>query len=69
MEVYNNPGSTAAQIMNLNELHTGNTISAGGLYNNAAAVNTANAVAISVTFNAASTEQIKGATFKCMAEE
>jgi len=69
VEVYNNPGSTTAQIVNLNELHTGNAISAGGLFNTTAAENTANAVAISVTFNGASTEQIKGATFKCMAEQ
>ena len=26
VEVYNNPGSTTAQIVNLNELHTGKTI-------------------------------------------
>jgi len=69
VEVYNNPGSTMAQIVNLNELHTGNAISAGGLYNNAAAENTANPITVSVTFNGASTEQIRGATFKCMAEQ
>ena len=69
VEVYNNLGSTTAQIVNLNELHTGNAISAGGLYNSAAAENTANPVTIGVTFNGASTEQIRGATFKCMAEQ
>ena len=69
VEVYNNPGSTTAQIGNLNELHIGNAIAAGGLYNTAAAENTGNPVTISVTFNGASTEQIKGVTFKCMAEE
>lgn len=50
-------------------LHLGNAISAGALLNTAAAENTANPVAVSVTFNGASTEQIKGVTFKCMAEQ
>ena len=68
-EVYNVPGSTTAQIINLGEVHTGNVLSSGGQYNTAAAENTANAVTISVTFNGASTEQIKGVTFKCMAEQ
>ncbi|HVP55409.1 MAG TPA: hypothetical protein VMU45_10475 [Candidatus Eisenbacteria bacterium] len=69
VEVYNNPGSTTSQIINLNELHIGSSIAGGAQYNTAAAENTANPVAISVTFNAASTEQIKGVTFKCMAEQ
>ena len=69
MEVFNNPGSTTAQILNLGELHLGNAISAGALYNFAGAENTANPVNVSVTFSGASTEQIKGATFKCVAEQ
>ena len=68
-EFYNNPGSTTAQIMNLSELHTGVGIASTGLFNTVAAENTGNEVAISVTFNGASTEQIKGVTFKCMAEQ
>lgn len=69
MEVFNNPGSTTAQIINLGELHTGNTITAGALLNTAAAENTANAVTVSISFNGASTEQVKGVTFKCIAEQ
>ena len=70
VEVYNNPGSTTAQIVNLNELHTGQLdFRRAGCTTTVAAENTANPVAISVTFNGASTEQIKGVTFKCMAEQ
>ena len=69
VEVFNNPGSTTAQIMNIGEMRIGNTIMSGGQYNAAAAEDTANPVAISVTFNAASTESIRGVTFKCMAEQ
>jgi hypothetical protein len=69
MEVFNNPGSTTAQLINLGELHAGNNIMAGAVLNQTAAENTANATSISVSFNAAGTEQLKGVTFKCMAEE
>ncbi len=69
MEVFDNLTSTTAQILNVGELHLGNAISAGALYNYAPTENSANPVGISVTFNGASTEQIKGITFKCMAEQ
>jgi hypothetical protein len=69
MEAFNNPGSTTAQIINLGELHAGNNLMAGAVLNSTAAENTANAVAVSVSFNGASTEQIKGVTFKCMEEQ
>jgi len=69
MEAFNNPGSTTAQIINLGELHAGNNILVGAQLNSTATENTANATAISVTFNGANTEQIKGVTFKCMAEQ
>ncbi len=69
VEVFNNPGSTTAQIMNIGEMRIGNTIMSGGQYNAAAAENTANPVAISVTFNARQHGTIKGVTFKCMAEQ
>ena len=68
MEVFNNPGSTTAQLINLSELHIGTTINAGAVLNASAAENTANAVNVSVTFSGASTEQIKGVTLKCTAE-
>jgi hypothetical protein len=69
MEVFNNPGSTTGQLINLGELHAGNNIMAGAILNSAAAENTANTVAVNVSFNGASTEQLKGVTFKCMAEQ
>jgi hypothetical protein len=69
MEVFDNPGSTTAQLLNVGELHLGNAISAGALYNYAAAENSANPVNISVTFNGASTEQIRGVTFKCLSKQ
>lgn len=69
MEVFDNPGSTTAQILNLSELHMGNAINAGALYNFAATENSSNPINISVTFNGAATEQIRGVTFKCMAEQ
>jgi len=69
MEVFNNPGSTSAQLINLGELHAGNNIMAGAVLNSTATENTGNAVAINVSFNGAATEQLKGVTFKCIAEQ
>ena len=68
MEAFNNPGSTTAQLINLSELQIGNSLMAGAVLNTSAAENTANAVNVSVTFNGASTEQIKGVTLKCTVE-
>ncbi|MGB8889134.1 MAG: right-handed parallel beta-helix repeat-containing protein [Candidatus Korobacteraceae bacterium] len=57
--------SLTSQLVNLSPVIAGTTIGIGGSYGNTGAENLANADTIKLTFNAGSSDQIKGATFYC----
>ncbi len=57
--------SLASQSVNLSPVIAGTVIGIGGSYGNTGAENLANADTIKLTFNAGSSDQVKGATFYC----
>ena len=57
--------SLSSQAANLSPVIAGTAIGIGGSYGNAGTENLANADTIKLTFNAGSSDQVKGATFYC----
>ncbi|MGC2110998.1 MAG: hypothetical protein WA655_15870, partial [Candidatus Korobacteraceae bacterium] len=57
--------SLSSQTVNLSPILAGTVIGVGGSYGNSGSENLANSDTLKLTFNAASSDQIKGATFYC----